>query len=408
MQINMEQLTKRLTIKYAILQSTYWISQCLVGGFAAVYLHSKHFDNTQIGIILSAASGLSVLIQVGTSAFADKTKRISLRYIVIFMMCIVFAFALILYAAPYSFSLVAVSYILINAIQSALNFLFNALAVEYIDKGIMINYGLARGMGSISFAVTSYLMGICITTFGPEALLPVFILSYCAVISAAFAFRAAVPLTNKVRFEETCRSDRIPENEKKPAGILSFFLRYKKFTVQLLGIAMLFYSHSVICTYLINIIEHVGGNGTDMGISLAITAAVELPMMAGFAFLIKKLKCSLLIKISAFFFLIKVGTAWLAPNVITVHISQFLQVFSYALFTPASVYYANTVIHKQDRIKGQSMLGAAMCISGTVANITGGRLLDAVGVGDMLFFATVITAIGFITICISTDEIKTI
>lgn len=55
---------------------------------------------------------------------------------------------------------------------------------------------------------------------------------------------------------------------------------------------MMFYSHNLINTYLINIIEKAGGNSSDMGISLSIAAALELPAMAGFSFLVKKFKCN--------------------------------------------------------------------------------------------------------------------
>jgi PPP family 3-phenylpropionic acid transporter len=189
-----------------------------------------------------------------------------------------------------------------------------------------------------------------------------------------------------------------------PTGILTFFTKYKKFSFLLIGIAMLFYSQNLIWTYLINIIENVGGNSADMGISLAITAALELPTMAGFIFLVRKIKCNSLIKISAFFFLLKVILALFAQNVYTIHLSQALQMFAYALFTPAAVYYVNSIIEKQDKVKGQSMLGVAMCVAGTIANITGGKILDTVGVTSMLLLGTVVTACGFVIVCVSTEK----
>jgi PPP family 3-phenylpropionic acid transporter len=192
-----------------------------------------------------------------------------------------------------------------------------------------------------------------------------------------------------------------------PTGIFTFFIKYKKFVLFLLGVAMLFYSHSLINTYLINIMENVGGNSSDMGISLSIAAALELPTMALFIYIVRKIKCSSLLKIGAFFFLVKAIVTLMAPNVFMVHFSQAFQLFAFALFTPASIYYVNDLVSENDRVKGQSMLGAAyLGIAGTVANVTGGRILDTFGVSEMLLLGTAVTAVGVVLICVSVTEKK--
>jgi len=128
-------------------------------------------------------------------------------------------------------------------------------------------------------------------------------------------------------------------------------------------------------------------------------------MMASFAIINKKVKCKTLIKISAFFFLVKSVTMWLAPNVIFVHISQAFQMLSFAIFIPASIYYVNSIINVEDRNKGQAMLGVAtLGVAGTIAYLTGGKILDVSGVSDMLLIGSIVTAIGFIVICFSTED----
>ena len=71
----MKNTYRQLTIKYAFLQSTYWISQCIIYSFAAVFLQYKNFNNTQIGIVLSLSAILSIVLQPAISAFADKSKK---------------------------------------------------------------------------------------------------------------------------------------------------------------------------------------------------------------------------------------------------------------------------------------------------------------------------------------------
>ncbi|HWT26784.1 MAG TPA: MFS transporter [Mobilitalea sp.] len=409
----MEKLARQLTLKYAFLQSTYWITQCAICSFAAVFLHYKHFDNTQIGIIFSVSSFFTIILQPLISSFADKSKRITLRQIVIIFMFIVMAAAIVLYIIPNSFLLTAIIYILINTIQFTLNPLLNSLAFEHMNKGIPMNYGLARGTGSIAFAVMSYLIGIFVNQYGAGILIAVFIISYCFFIISAFTFRLKNPLSSSVSIAdhmvsgEHTTADTKEHPEAAPAGILEFFLKYKRFSLLLIGVTLLFYTHNMLNTYLINIVENAGGNSADFGLSLTIAAVLELPTMAAFFFIVKKIDCSTLIKVSAFFFLVKIIIAWLAPNIAAVYLSQAFQMLAFALFTPASVFYVNSIIEEQDRIKGQSMLGVAIFgISGTLSNITGGKILDTVGVSDMLLLGTIVSAVGLIVICFSTEKIK--
>lgn len=397
----MEKLAKQLTVKYAFLQGTFWMSECSICSFAAVYLKSREFTNVQIGLVLALASILSILLQPLIASFADKSKKISLRSIVILIMIITMALGITLWVLPNSFYLVASSYVLINSLQYTLSPLFNSLAIEYINKGVPLNYGLARGLGSISFAVISSVLGVLVNRFGPNILLNIFLINYIFVIISAYSFKAELPQTA----ESEAFHSNTEEDRTAPIGIFQFFIKYKKYMLQLVGIAMLFYSSSLINTYLINIVENVGGNSTNMGISLSIAASLELPTMAAFIFLVKKIKCSTLVKISAFFFLIKVLLTWLAPNVPTVYIAMAFQMISFALFTPASVYYVNAVIGGKDKVKGQAMLGVASSgISGTAASITGGKLLDTVGVADMLLVGSIVTGIGLIIIFLTTEN----
>lgn len=402
----MDKISRQLTIKYAFLQSSYWISECIIYSFAAVFLHYKNFNNTHIGIVLSLSAILSIILQPIVSSLADKSRKKTVRDIILILMLIVIVFAIILNIKTDSFLIISFIFVIINAIQFTLNPLLNAYALEYLNKGYPMNYGLARGSASIAFAIASYLLGHAVNRFGAGILLSLFLFTYGFFFLSAYIFRikSASKVASSIEDKKDSNYD-ANSSDDAPASILGFFCKYKKFSILLIGIAMVFYSHSLINTYLINIIENAGGNSSDMGLSLTIAAALELPVMAAFVIITKKIKCNNLIKISAFFFFIKTLTIWLAPNVFVIHLSQSLQMFSFALFTPASVYYVNSIIKAEDKNKGQSMLGVAtLGLAGTMANITGGKVLDTMGVSDMLLLGTIVSFIGFLVICFSTEK----
>ncbi|WP_281532615.1 hypothetical protein, partial [Anaerocolumna aminovalerica] len=56
---------------------------------------------------------------------------------------------------------------------------------------------------------------------------------------------------------------------------------------------------------------------------------------------------------------------------------------------------------------GQSMVGVAtFSLVGAIGSFTGGRILDTKGVSAMLLVGTIVTGIGFIIVCLSTEEAK--
>lgn len=397
----MDKIAKQLTIKYAFLQAAYWMSQCSISSFAAVYLKSKGFTNVKIGIVMALAAVLSIFLQPIIASFADNSKKLSLRHIVIIIMSTVYILCIALLLLPNSIILTGLIYVIINALQYTLIPLLNSLALEYINKGVLMNYGLARGSGSISFAVMSSSLGLLISYFGTDILLIVFLITYFFLILFSYIFKAEVPNNND---SPTIQSN-VPVVKNISTGGLHFFIKYRKFSIQLIGISMLFYSFSMINTYQINIMENVGGNSTNMGISFAIAAALELPTMAAFVFLVKKIKCSTLLKISTLFFFIKAFFTLIAPNVLAVYFAMSLQLFAFALYTPASIYYVNSIIDDKDRVKGQAMLGVAGTgVASTLSSITSGKILDTYGVSRMLLIGTIVTAIGMIVMLLTTED----
>ena len=89
-----------------------------------------------------------------------------------------------------------------------------------------------------------------------------------------------------------------------------------------------------------------------------------------------------------------------------IYVAQVLQIGAYAIFIPASVYYVNEVISKQDLVKGQSMVTVGITASGIIANFAGGILLDAVGVYHLLMIGVVVSVVGGLIVFGSIEKKK--
>ena len=176
--------------------------------------------------------------------------------------------------------------------------------------------------------------------------------------------------------------------------------------VFVLGTVVVFFTHTIINNFFIQILTPIGGNESSMGTAVFLAAIVELPAMGLFNVIRKKVSCTKLLKISVVLFAVKHILIFLATNMTMIYIAQTLQMGAFAIFTPASVYYVNQIISKNDSVKGQSMVTMGITASGILANITGGILLDAVGVHQVLLIGGIVSVIGAIIVMFSLEETK--
>jgi PPP family 3-phenylpropionic acid transporter len=135
-----------------------------------------------------------------------------------------------------------------------------------------------------------------------------------------------------------------------------------------------------------------------MGIATAIAGFLELPAMAFFPLILKRIRSAgTIMKLSGVFFIVKALITLLAPNVFWIYIAQCFQFFAYAMFIPSSVYYVNEVINEIDKIKGQTYMGMSLVISGMIGNSLGGLMLDTSGgVSFMLTVGIAVSIVGLI------------
>ena len=173
------------------------------------------------------------------------------------------------------------------------------------------------------------------------------------------------------------------EPEQNDAGLIVFAGRYKNFMLTLAGITLLFTFHNMNNAYLIKVIENVGGTSADMGRMLSIAAVTELPVMFLFSRISKHFKSSTLLMVSSAFFAIRAAGFMLAGNVMTMYLAAMLQIGSFALYIPSSVYYVNETMLDQDKFKGQAVMTATNTLGGVFGSLFGGFLIDNAGVGAM-------------------------
>ncbi len=390
------------TLRYTLINALYFSAFCTLHALAAVYLLANGFTNTEVGILLAVANITSALCQPLFAGIIDKqgwlTNR---RYIFISAIMIMLGSILLMFAHD-SKVVVFIVYALIYMIQFAYQPVVTALYFEYEKYGCKINFGLARGLGSASFAVTSAFIGGYVERSGVSVLLVVNVITMILTAIIIYFFKNPSENTDSdlVSDEVSKEMDNESDDEVVQAhnNILDFVKTYPAYAIFLIAVICFFFAHNMINDFMIQIIRSLGGAEKELGYSNFLQAILELPVMALFALILKKISAQKLLIISGIAFFIKILILIFATNMTMMYISQSCQLFAYALFIPAAAYYVNESMSEHDQVKGQAFVTSAITMGGVFSNLISGVILDNLGIKEMLMTGTIVAALGVIVI----------
>lgn len=375
--------------QYSVVQALYWMTSCALAGYAAVYLQDRGLSNTLIGVTVGGAACLSMVIQPLAAQVVESISGLTVKKVIqalIVMMAVMFG---VLTVIPVPVAGVVILYMGMNTLNYCMPPMLSAMGMEFINRGYYLNFGLSRGLGSISYAVCAAVLGIVIDRFFPG------VLGYIYVVLAILLF-LAVSAMKDLEAEEPTFQQEIVEREKKPEeSIWKTVCKNKTFLCLMIGFCLANMNNAAIATYTVNIIKNLGGSDTILGFANFVSAASEMPVMLLFGYFMKKGNCIRLLKISAVFFLIKPLVLVSANALPLVILGLGLQGLSFGLFTPAAVYYVNSTLIPEQRVKGQAIFstitaGAATC----GGNVLGGWLQDAFGLQTMLWVCAAMALVG--------------
>ena len=237
------------TVRYTLLNAAYFVAFCTVHAYAAVFLLANGFNNTQVGILLAVANIVSAVFQPIIAGIIDKPGFLTNKRFIIMSVLGILAGCVILMLFPGKKIPIFIVYAFIYMIQFAYQPVMTALCFEFQKAGCNIVYGLARGLGSASFAVTSLFIGRVVENNGVSVLMWVSIAAM--IVSAAVMFTFVKPKKNIEKTEES--------QEEKPAGkahnsLSSFAKTYPAFVLFLIATIFFFFAHNMINDFMIQII----------------------------------------------------------------------------------------------------------------------------------------------------------
>lgn len=431
----MESGQQSKTAQYALIQGLYWMSFCIIFAYASVYLLDKGFSNTAIGLLVGISGTISAVLQPLVGGMAgDGPGKVPLKRMIMSGCALMVLVGLSLFLVSGNQMLTLVCYGMAITVLQVLTSLVYSLGMVCINRGERLDFGLARGLGSLAYAGISYVAGFMVASVGTEFIPASIAGLYGLMLAAVFFFQAGemqVPALGRLTGDRSeagaggnaaaagtvgnaatgagdaagtegkWKSDENYQNEDKGETQnnqqeVTFFKRYPRFLMLLLGATLVFVSHNMLNNFAFQIMESKGGGSSAMGTAIALAAASELPTMFLFGWMVKKVRCDIWLKISGLFFLIKAAATVLVSSVAGMYVIQGLQMFGFALFVVASVYYVNMIMKDKDRTRGQAFMTMTNTLGGVLGSSFGGALIDGFGIHTMLLVSTVVAAAGMV------------
>ncbi len=249
---------QRLTLVMAFLFSASGVLMV----FLPRWLEEAHgLNGGQIGAVLSVAQFARLITGPVIAAWADSTRdrTAPLRIVAA---AATFAFAAFFFLARDFWSLLFLGFLALSLMQ-ALTPLVEAGVLRATAQG-KIGYGLARGIGSISFIVATTLGGALVSRFGPGAVI-VWTLAALAMAGASAWFG----LTREVAASST----RATEDS---AGAVAAMLRQRGFLVLIVSCGLIQSAHAFYYGFSTLVWRAQGIDDAEAGILWGFGVAVEV------------------------------------------------------------------------------------------------------------------------------------
>lgn len=373
-----------LTGLYALCTAAFWMIFCISISFAAVFLQSRGYSNTELGVVLALGNILGALLGPAMSAQIDLHDRLDPHSFLPFVLIAQALTLLCLLLCPGKSTAVSVIYVLFISFSLSVNSLNLKLYADLGYNGAAVDYGLSRGIGSLAYVLISMGLGLLVRRCSFR------VLPYVGLAVTALQALAAV-LLRRSTLEYVSKEQ---TDEPVSRTLVSFLRENKRFSVLLFGTVLLFFSHNTIVNFFINLTVNAGGDTAAMGYLNAAMAFVEIPVILFYARIRGKHSHGSALRFAFVFFVLKALAFSFAGSIPLLFAAILLQAPSFALYTAAIVDYVDEEIPHADSAKAQSLAFSMTTAGSVLASILSGWNFDRLGVQKTLLIGTAAALFG--------------
>ena len=383
--------------KVRILMGTYFSLNCVALSYVALYLGRFGLQDNTIGMIVSISAILGFILQGMTGRLIDTHPKWYWRN----LLMVLGGFELIVCGLILAGHLANVDVLIIECLYSIFIIitlgmapLVNTSSFYYTSHGRPVNFGVARGVGSLVFAAVSYIIGIFSVQMG------IIFIPICGVILSILFILSVIVLPGLGISHNSVEDD--AKSSRGSVISKDFILRNKYFIIMAIGIVMVLILHNMVNSFLIRMVENVGGSSDALGLALAIAAVCELPVLFLYDSFVKKYKIStqILIFVACLFFVIRGVFYLFATSLVFIYATQILQSVSFALLIASKTHYADEGVGEEDKATGQSIMSMTEASAMVLGTAIGGWAISLGGINMMYIIGIIFAVIGLIVVLV--------
>lgn len=372
--------------KVRILMGTYFSLNCVSLSYVVFYLGMFGFQDHTIGTIVSISAVIGFVLQGMLGRIIDTNPKWYWRNLLIVLgvlELIVCGLILIGQLINIGSLILGGLYAVFIIITLGMGPLVNTSSFYYTAHGRPVNFGVARGIGSVVFAAVSYIIGVFSGQMG------IIFIPICGVVVSLLFILSTIILPD---LGSAYASGDMQSSSKTSLVSRDFIQRNKYFILMALGICMVLILHNIVNSFLIRMVENVGGTSDALGIALAIAAICEIPVLFLYESFVKRFNISsqFLIFLACMFFVIRGILYLFATSVIIIYAVQILQSVTFALLIASKTHYADEGVGEEDKATGQSIMSMTEASGMVLGSAVGGWALSLGGINMMY-----IVGIGF-------------
>jgi PPP family 3-phenylpropionic acid transporter len=397
-----------------LLQFPFWFGCCTYFSFIVATLVDYGWGDGQAAGAITAMAVISMLIQPVYGYICDRFMSEKQLTVLLLMLAAVSFFGMPFSLGSGSRTLIWLNMtgIAVTAVQ--VGGLIDAWIVGLKQEHPSINYGIIRGTGSLSYALSAQLAGVITITFGHDARLWLGAVSFVMAAVVAINFRAArVVRTEATVFKDERRitdekkGSHLRKKEKKSPGTLGGLeavkrvFSSKQYNLLLAVSFFLLLGNFAMTTLLQLVIPEMGGTAAQIGTAVAVMAGSEVPLMLLVAFILKKIGFQRLLLFCSLAYVIRMFVTASATTVDGLIYAQLFQGITYAILLPLAINYLSQIIDESVRATAVTIYTAVtVSLSAIMANlITSSLLTGGISAQSILPLFALLTTCGlFLTL----------
>ncbi len=352
------------------LMGIYFALNCITNSFSLFFLKQNGMESNQIGILMAVSCLLGGVLQYVAGRLSDSKKSFSWKkQLIIYSGIITALMFIILFSSNMIVTAVFFGIIVIFSI-GMMPLVFSA-CFDCNYHGYKVNFAFARGLGSLTFALTSFAVYGLTRNFGDDVVPVVGIIAGALVLTGSLLM--PYESSGVVQTE-----DKAVSQKNNLAGLVK---TYPFFLVMAIGIGLILVLQNMFFMFMVDFVEAMGGTRQSIGFAYGIAAISEIPVMFLYNKLekIKGMTIERIILISGLLYILRGVLYLFVFGVPAIFFLQLMQGATFGILGPAKSNYAYRKLDKKYLGTGQSIMTVTEVFGQVLSGLACGAIIVNAG-----------------------------